>query len=143
MHRLFALALVLAGMPAPRAGQAPPPAPEAEAIVHTLFRIGDAGHPAKGGEPVLIALRTELERSADRSTVVFLGDNVYPAGLPAPGDPELAEMERRLDDQVDAARDTGARAVFIPGNHDWVKGGHDGWEALRRQERRIEGGGRP
>jgi len=141
MHRLVALALVLAGMPAPRAGQAPPPALEAEAIVHTLFLIGDAGHPAKGGEPVLIALRQQLERAAGRAIVVFLGDNLYPAGLPAPGHPELAEMERRLDDEVDAARDTGARVVFIPGNHDWANGGPDGWEAVRRQEIRVEARG--
>ena len=141
MHRLVALALVLAGMPAPRAGQAPPPAPDSEAIVHTLFLIGDAGDPAKGGEPVLIALREQLERAPGHATVVFLGDNVYPAGLPAPGHPELAEMERRLDDQVDVVRKTGVRAVVIPGNHDWANGRPDGWEAVRRQERRVEARG--
>ena len=47
-------------------------------------------------------------------------------------------MLRRLDDQVDAVRDTGARVVFIPGNHDWAKDGPDGWEAVRRQEKRVE-----
>jgi hypothetical protein len=73
--------------------------------------------------------------------VVFLGDNLYPAGLPAPGHPKLAEMERRLDEQVDAVRDTGARVLFIPGNHDWDRGGPDGWEAVRRQERRVEARG--
>ena len=138
MHRLVALALVLAGMPAPRAGQAPPLAPEPDSIAETLFLIGDAGHPAKEGEPVLIALREQLERSAGRATVVFLGDNLYPAGLPALGDPDLAKMARRLDDQVDAVKDVGARVVFIPGNHDWAKSGPDGWEAVRRQERRVE-----
>jgi hypothetical protein len=141
MHRFVAVALLLAGLPAARAGQAPPPAPEPDSVAETLFLIGDAGDPKKGGEPVLIALRRQLERAAGHATVAFLGDNVYPAGLPAPGHPELAEMERRLDDQVDAARDTGARAVFIPGNHDWVKGGPDGWEAVRRQEVRVEARG--
>jgi hypothetical protein len=100
--------------------------------------VGDAGQPAKGKEPVLIALRQQLQRSAGRATVVFLGDNLYPAGLPAPGDPQLAEMERRLDDQVDAVKDTGARVLFIPGNHDRANGGRDGLEAVRRQERRVE-----
>jgi len=143
MPRLVVVAALLAGLPTLRAAQAPPPAPEAEAVVHTLFLIGDAGHPAKGGEPVLIALRQQLERAGGRAIVVFLGDNLYPAGLPAPGHPELAEMERRLDDQVDVVREAGVRAVFIPGNHDWVKGGPDGWEALRRQERRVEARGGP
>ena len=75
---------------------------------------------------------------------MFLGDNLYPEGLPAPEHPERAEMERRLDDQVDAVKDVAARTIFIPGNHDWAKGSLSGWEAVRRQEARIEqrGGGK-
>ncbi|HEX9190016.1 MAG TPA: metallophosphoesterase, partial [Vicinamibacteria bacterium] len=119
----------------------PPPAPDA--IAETLFLIGDAGEPAPGGEPVLIALRRQLERVASRATVAFLGDNLYPDGLPDPADPGFAERARRIDDQVDAVRDTGARVVFIPGNHDWAKGGRDGWERIRRQERRVEERGGP
>jgi hypothetical protein len=132
---------LLAGVtrgPSPPPAPAPPPALEPDAVVQTLYLVGDAGHPAKGGEPVLLALRRHLEREASRATVVFLGDNLYPSGLPAPGHPDLAEMERRLDDQVDAVRDTGARVVFIPGNHDWHAGGRDG---VRRQERRVEARG--
>lgn len=128
-------------------GVAPPvgdsPRLDPDAIAETLFLIGDAGHPAEGGEPVLTALRAQVEGSGGRATVVFLGDNLYPAGLPAPGHPERAEMERRLDAQVDAVRDLAARVVFIPGNHDWAKGGADGWEAVRRQEKRIEERGGP
>jgi hypothetical protein len=142
MLRLALAALLASPAAAPTAPVAPPP-PETDAIAETLFLIGDAGEPAKGGEPVLIALRRQLERAGGGATVVFLGDNVYPDGLPAPGHPERAEMERRLDDQVDAVKDVAARVVFIPGNHDWAKGGRDGWEAVRRQERRIEERGGP
>jgi hypothetical protein len=142
MLRLAVAALLVSPAAAPTAHVAPPP-PEADAIAETLFLIGDAGEPAEAGEPVLVALRRQLERAGGRATVVFLGDNVYPDGLPGPGHPERAEMERRLDDQVDAVKDVAARAVFIPGNHDWAKGGKDGWEAVRRQERRIEERGRP
>ena len=141
MHRLAVAAALLAVFPAPPATQVPPLAPEPDAVVQTLFLVGDAGLPAKGGEPVLIALRQQLERAAGHATVAFLGDNLYPSGLPAPGHPQLAEMERRLDDQVDAARATGARVVFIPGNHDWARGGPDGRKAVRRQERQVEARG--
>jgi hypothetical protein len=136
--RPLAVALALLGAPAAPQAPASPPALDPGSVAETLFLVGDAGRPAKGGEPVLIALRHELERSAGRATVVFLGDNLYPAGLPAPAAPGIAELERRLDDQVDAVREAGVRAIFIPGNHDWAKGGHDGWEAVRRQERRVE-----
>jgi hypothetical protein len=143
MLRIALAALLASQAIAATAAPLAPPPPEPDTIAETLFLIGDAGEPAKGGEPVLIALRRQLERAGSRSTVVFLGDNVYPAGLPAPDHPERAEMERRLDDQVDAVKDVAARVVFIPGNHDWVKGGKDGWEAVRRQERHIEQRGGP
>jgi hypothetical protein len=143
MLRLAFLAVLLAsqGAAPPLPGPPPPPAPDA--VAETLFLIGDAGLPAKGGEPVLVALRRQVEAAGDRATVAFLGDNLYPAGLPAPGDPALPEMERRLDDQLDAVRGTPARIVFIPGNHDWAKGAPDGWETLRRQQRRVEERGGP
>jgi hypothetical protein len=137
MMRSLAL-VTLAAATAAAQKPSPPPVPEPDAVAETLFLIGDAGEPAKGGEPVLIALRRQIERAGSHVTVAFLGDNLYPDGLPSPEHPEYAEMLRRLDDQVDAVRDTGARVVFIPGNHDWVKGGPDGWEAVRRQEQRVE-----
>jgi hypothetical protein len=121
----------------------PPSRPDPDQIAFTLFLIGDAGRPAREGEPVLISLRRDLEVTGVRAAVVFLGDNIYPAGLPAPGQPDRAEMERRLDAQVDTVRDTGARVFFIPGNHDWEQGGRDGREALKRQEQRVDARGGP
>ena len=73
MARLLAPALLLASL----AGSSEVEPPESDAIAETLVLIGDAGEPAKGGEPVLIALRHQLERSGDRATVAFLGDNLY------------------------------------------------------------------
>jgi hypothetical protein len=134
MHRLVALALLAApAAPDSRALPALDPA----SISETLFLVGDTGHPAKG-RAVLIALAGSSRARLGRATVAFLGDNVYSCSLPAPGDPEMAEMERRLDDQVDMVRDAGVRAIFIPGNHDWAKGARDGWERVRREERRVE-----
>ena len=142
MSRLAALLLLTAAAQAPWPATPPPPV-EPDAVAQTLFLIGDAGKPAKGGEPVLMALRQQLERSVGHATVAFLGDNLYPSGLPEPGHPEFAEMERRLDDQVDAVKDTGARVVFIPGNHDWARGAPDGWETVRRQQKRVDERGGP
>jgi hypothetical protein len=113
-------------------------APSAAADLETsLYLIGDAGAPDPRGEPVLSALRSELSRDPARSFAVFLGDNIYPRGLPAPGAPERAEAERRIDAQIDTARGAGARTLFIPGNHDWGRHGADGWNAIRRQARYI------
>jgi hypothetical protein len=143
MTRFAAAALLLASTAGSAAAQATEPPPPPDTIVHTLFLIGDAGEPHRGGEPVLIALRREVQRAGDRATVAFLGDNLYPRGLPDATHPEFAEMARRLDDQVDAVKDTGARVIFIPGNHDWVKGRAEGLAAVRRQEQRVEERGGP
>jgi hypothetical protein len=118
--------------PAPAADSAP----ALPAVETRLYLIGDAGAPAPG-DPVLKALTAPLAADPTRSTVVFLGDNIYPAGLPPDGTPGRGEAERRLDAQIDLVRDSGARGVFVPGNHDWGGWGPSGWDAVKRQGRRI------
>jgi hypothetical protein len=121
----------------------PPPAPpvsEGE-LEYRLFLIGDGGKPKEGGEPVLEALTAQIESSAAPATVVFLGDNVYSRGVPPASSSDRSEMERRLFDQMNAVLRTKARAVFVPGNHDWDRGGGDGWNAIRRQEELVRAHG--
>lgn len=100
----------------------------------SLFLVGDAGKPAHGFEPVLAALRKEVAADAARSVVVYLGDNLYPNGLPDSTHVRYAEYARRLDEQVAVVRETGARAVFVPGNHDWGMG----LAGIMRQQRFVE-----
>jgi hypothetical protein len=111
----------------------------------SLYLIGDAGAPAPGREPVFEALRQQLRTRPGEQVVVFLGDNVYPRGLPAPDHPGRREAERRLAAQVELVTGSRGTGYFVPGNHDWkgqTKG--DGWDAILRQERYIDsaGGGR-
>jgi hypothetical protein len=120
----------------------PAPQPDAAAVRASVYLIGDAGAP-KPGDPVLAALSTELRSRTAPATVVFLGDNVYPVGIPAEGDPARAEAERRLLAQVDVVRGTDAAAVFLPGNHDWGRSASDGWQRIRRQQTLIERAGVP
>lgn len=126
------------------AAQRLPPAPvppvPGDSIQLTLLLVGDAGAPHRGFEPVLAALTADAAVRPERTVVVYLGDNLYPNGLPDSTDPWRPEAERRLDAQVAVLRNSGARGVFVPGNHGW----REGWEAVRRQDRFIAraGGGR-
>jgi hypothetical protein len=128
-----------AGRIVPRTSAAPVPA---EDVAATVILIGDAGAPKASGEPVLRALRRVLADRPDTTVVLFLGDNVYPLGLPDSADPAFPEAARRLQGQVDLAREV--PVVFVPGNHDWDRSGREGLERIRRQGRFIsrESGGR-
>jgi hypothetical protein len=131
------------------AGHRPPPAvPVAELapenIAVSLYLIGDAGKPDSAGEPVLMALRRDLASRRSQRVVVFLGDNAYPRGLPAAGQPGRHAAERNLAAQVEVITSSGSSGYLVPGNHDWAKHGAEGWAAIRRQEAFVDsvGGGK-
>ncbi len=111
----------------------PVPAPETADIASSLILLGDAGDAGPMDEPVFQALSSHIAARDVETMVVFLGDNLYPRGLPDSTTPNRAEAERWLAAQVDAVLQTHARGIMVPGNHDWAKGADDGWEAVLRQ----------
>jgi len=110
---------------------------EPDRIETTVFLIGDAGEPdpREVGAP-LDSVAVHASEAPDRSLIVFLGDNVYPAGIPEEGRSEWADSRRRLAAQV-AAVPARARAIFVPGNHDWADEGPFGLYSIRLQEEMI------
>lgn len=119
-----------------RAAATPAVAPDE--IETTLLLIGDAGEPdpRRIGAP-LDSLRAHAAQAPGRTIVVFLGDNVYPDGIPEEGSGEWADALRRLRAQVDAVP-AGARGIFVPGNHDWADAEAFGLYSIRLQGRLIE-----
>jgi hypothetical protein len=138
----LALAVVAAGCVASRAPMPPGAAATPDEIETTLFLIGDAGEPLRRGDPVLAALRRAVADRADRAIVAFLGDNIYSRGMPPEGAPDRRDAERRIDAQLAVVVGTGARGIFVPGNHDWARGLR-GWDAIRRQAAYIAARGDP
>jgi len=108
-----------------------------EEIETTLFLIGDAGEPdpRQVGSP-LDSLAVQAAAAPERTIIVFLGDNVYPAGIPAEGAAEWADARRRLEAQVRAVP-PGGRGFFVPGNHDWANSSAFGLYSVRLQEQMI------
>jgi hypothetical protein len=113
-------------------------------VSYRLLLIGDAGNPDPKGEPALQTLATQVNRIPERTTVVFLGDNIYERGMPLPVPPQDPATEAAKEAAVDVAkvvisdvfqtrkqaeeiinaqiavvRGNHARAIFLPGNHDW------------------------
>lgn len=112
--------------------------PESD-ILQSLFLIGDAGTPMLDKpEPVFAVLQAAASVKPEQNTIVFLGDNIYPYGMPDSSHPKRAYAEAVLQAQLNVGLKSGARTIFIPGNHDWAQDGIDGWDAIRRQQQAIE-----
>lgn len=105
---------------------------EKEQIKSRILLIGDTGQPQKN-EPGLVKLSQWASFSPEKTTVLFLGDNIYPSGMPEESHSRRAEAERRLTAQIDVIRESGADGIFIPGNHDWADNGSSGRAAVIRQ----------
>jgi hypothetical protein len=120
----------------------PPPPPEPEDAAFDLYLIGDAGWPDPAGEPMFIALSRVIERRGpDRALVAFLGDNIYPYGMPAHPEGARREAERILRAQLDVPVGTGARGIFVAGNHGWDHSGPEGWERIVLQQEFVDANG--
>jgi hypothetical protein len=96
-----------------------------DSITQRIILIGDGGSLTNGRHPVRDAVR-KLIKLDKKTTVLFLGDNIYPSGLQ---DEELYNYDdgkAALDSQLAIADGTDAKIIMIPGNHDWDEGKRTG-----------------
>lgn len=103
-----------------------------------VFLIGDTGNVHRHGQdPVLETLSSHFNENQN-SAVVFLGDNIYPRGLPPERNILRKDAENGLLAHKNALKDYHGRVFFISGNHDWNKGRPDGYDYVIRQEEYLE-----
>lgn len=107
-------------------------------VVSALFLVGDAGEPYVKDGPLGKVLSQKISEVPGRSTVLFLGDNIYPDGLPEKDSKRYKTAENALRTQVEFIRDQKARAIFIPGNHDWEHWGRKGRDYLLHQQQWLD-----
>ncbi|MBL7741471.1 MAG: BamA/TamA family outer membrane protein [Chitinophagaceae bacterium] len=102
-------------------------------IVQRIFLTGDAGELKNGKHLVCDWLKQHVNWDDSSNTLIYLGDNIYPVGLPGEGNKSYAAAKAILDYQVSVVQGKSAKAFFIPGNHDWKKGKTGGLEQARQQ----------
>lgn len=103
-----------------------------------IFLIGDTGNISRHKpDAVLETLKAHISREQD-SAIVFLGDNIYPRGLPPKGHLLRKEAEATLNAYKESLKNYHGKVIFISGNHDWNKGRKDGYEYVLRQEKYLE-----
>ena len=113
---------------------------QSDSIQARIVLIGDGGQLVWGRQPVIDAARDSIPMDG-KTTVIFLGDNLYNSGLPPDFMPNYTEMKSVLDSQIAIAKGTGAQVIFIPGNHDWANEATDGLEILNRQANYVRSQG--
>ena len=62
-----------------------------------IFLIGDAGELAGTEQPVIDWLKDHVNWNDEKNTAIFLGDNIYPLGMPMPHTETYQEAKRILD----------------------------------------------
>ena len=101
-------------------------------IIHTFYLVGDAGNldQDEAFQNINI-LKDSLSKASENSTLIFLGDNIYPAGMPKKENKERGLAEKKIDNQISLSNQFKGKTIFIPGNHDWYNNGIRG---LKREE---------
>lgn len=105
-------------------------------VDHTFYLVGDAGNAdEEAAKKTLSFLKQKLEKADKNSTLLFLGDNIYPSGMPdVSAGNERTLAEEKMNNQIDLAKSFKGKTLFIPGNHDWY---HEGVVGLKRQEQYV------
>lgn len=109
--------------------------PNANPLVHSMYLLGDAGYSPMGKVAPAVRLLGNKLRIADKnSSLVILGDNIYPDGLRPKDHPEYAQDTHSLNVQLDIIKKFKGKPYIIPGNHDWR---YDGRQAVLRQQKYV------
>lgn len=93
-------------------------------IDHTFFLIGDSGNANDSiATKALNPLQKQLDNATENSTLIYLGDNVYPVGMAGDKDSkDYKTAEDILKSQLKITKNFKGTAYMIPGNHDWYSG---------------------
>jgi len=107
---------------------------------HTFFLVGNVGNKklTEKMPPALSLLKQDLDNATDASSLVFLGNNIAPKGLPAKDDPKRPRREAQLQKIFSLFDKYKGKTFFAPGRKDWANGHSKGLEAIQRQEKFIE-----
>jgi hypothetical protein len=106
-------------------------------LIYELLLIGDSGNVKRKQSDELLELMKAHLPDSKESAVIFLGDNVYPKGLPPENDDLRQDAETVIINHHKALAGYDGKVIFISGNHDWNKGKEDGIEYVLRQEQYI------
>lgn len=108
-----------------------------DSIRYRVILVGDAGEMNKEQQKALQHASGHV--LPGKTSVFYLGDNIYPKGMSLPGSGKTTESIDILRSQYEPMRAKGAPVYFVPGNHDWDKMGPDGLAKIKLQWQYLDG----
>lgn len=112
-----------------------------DSVISRLIFIGDAGEINVHQSDVIGTAAAQVIRN--KTTVLFLGDNIYPNGMPLNNETKIHDAQKILEAQYGPVIRNGAKVFFVPGNHDWDRMGKQGYRKIRAQGAFINGQNNP
>lgn len=106
-------------------------------LIHNVFLLGDIQDPQQDNNNLML-LKKHINRYGENSTVVILGDILYPYGLRDSSDVKYIKDKQNLDEILNIFKNYNGKVIFLPGNHDWDIGRKDGLENVLNEEAYIE-----
>jgi len=103
----------------------------------SVFLVGGSGM-AYTSEAVLSMLEEQLTGAGKNSAAIFLGNQVYPNGLPDSTYRTWDKARESLLPQLRIMENYPGELIVIPGIHDWAGGKKDGLENVRNQRKYME-----
>lgn len=100
-----------------------------------IFLVGDAGNADEPqAQQTLNFIKNKLDSADKNSILLFLGDNIYPLGMPKESDKGYPLAKQKLENQLAITKNFKGKTLVIPGNHDW----YHGLEGLKAQEEFVK-----
>ncbi|GEO03684.1 hypothetical protein AAE02nite_13480 [Adhaeribacter aerolatus] len=109
-----------------------------EKPVHSVALLGDPGSITDSeNDPILVLMRKWMEKNGPDGTLIILGDNIYPTGLPPFSGFKREQAERRIMAQLNTFKKHQGQVIYLSGNHDWNKGRSNGYQYVLEQQEFI------
>lgn len=105
--------------------------------IYSIYLLGDI-KPKDNGLENLKTLESMLKKEDKNSSVILLGDLVYPLGLPDSTATNFLKSSKNLHKILSIFDSYKGNVYALPGNHDWARGRKQGWDNVSNLEKAID-----
>ncbi|AZA84125.1 metallophosphoesterase [Chryseobacterium lactis] len=103
-------------------------------IAHQFLLIGNLGGADRhSSQKTLQKLQNRLNNASAKSTLLFLGDNLYSQGMSGENNKESKQAQSIVENKLKITKNYKGNTVVIPGNHDWQYG----LKGMKNQEKAV------